>query len=452
MTAFLPISVRHVHLLLMALGLACVPAIQRASGTEIPDFSTRAQFSPEQQARIRAKQDELAKHQDNIDLIKAKIAAFEEKIESQKARIASLTAEIGEQEFETGLRTDRPAADPAGGSSAADPKIQLPAKFIAGVTPCIVIIEGDKGNGTGFLCRSEGEVWVYTAAHVLSGNRTIAVRDNTGRTFRDFDFIECAEGVDLVRLKPKDTGLEALDLAPPDSAPKVGEIIVAIGNSLGAGSLTGEPGRIMSVQDDMWEVDAEIIPGNSGGPVISLESGNVVGIVTHLTIQRARDQYTSVKTEKAEVKRFAARLDRKWEWRRMPVSRFVREWEHIEAMDRESSIAWASIYLMHTGPVARRRSQDTIDPEQVKLAEAILARDRQHIQAQRVDEWLKRYRTAGSVRHNELIEEGNQIIGRNLDEIRLKANAPKSADFSWYHRQSYEAEVSWREKLTDRSK
>jgi hypothetical protein len=136
----------------------------------------------------------------------------------------------------------------------------------------------------------------------------------------------------------------------------------------------------------------------------------------------------------------------------MPVSRFVREWEHIEAMDRESSIAWASIYLMHTGPVARRRSQDTIDPEQVKLAEAILARDRQHIQAQRVDEWLKRYRTAGSVRHNELIEEGNQIIGRNLDEIRLKANAPKSADFSWYHRQSYEAEVSWREKLTDRSK
>jgi S1-C subfamily serine protease len=452
MSAFLPISARRYHLLLMALCLACGPAIQRASGTEIPDLSTGTQFSPEQQAQIRAKQDELAKTKDNIELIKAKIAAFEEKIASQKTSIASLAAEIGKKEFETGLRTDRPATDPASSTAVTKPKIELPSKFIAGVTPRIVIIEGDKGNGTGFLCRSEGEVWVYTAAHVLSGNRTIAVRDNTGRTYRDFEFIECAEGVDLVRLKPKDTGMEALDLVPPDSAPKIGEIIVAIGNSLGAGSLSGEPGHIMSVREDMWEVDAEIIPGNSGGPVISLESGNVVGIVTHLTIKRARNQYTSIEAEKTEVKRFAARLDRKWEWRRMPVSRFVKEWEHIEAMDRESSIAWASIYLMHTGPVARRGSQNDTNPDQVKLAEAILARDRQHIQAQRVDEWLKRYRAAGTVRHNELIEEGNQIIDRNLDEIRLKANAPKSGDFSWFHRQSYDAEVAWREKLTERSK
>jgi hypothetical protein len=220
----------------------------------------------------------------------------------------------------------------------------------------------------------------------------------------------------------------------------------------------------MSVQEDMWEVDAEIIPGNSGGPVISLESGDVVGIVTHLTIKRARDQYTSVEKEKTEVKRFAARLDKPWEWRRMPVSRFVKEWEHIEAMDRESSIAWASIYLMHTGPEARAAAerrpgppersdpQERSNPDQVKLAEAILARDRQHIQAQRVDEWLKRYRSAGKVRHNELIEEGNEIINRNLDEIRLKGDALKSSHFSWFHRQTYEAEVEWRQKLTDKSK
>ena len=98
----------------MALGLACGPAIQQASGTEIPDFSTGAQFSPEQQAGIRAKQDELTKTKDNIELIKAKIAAFEEKIASQKTRIASLTAEIGKKEFETGLRrTARPRIRPA---------------------------------------------------------------------------------------------------------------------------------------------------------------------------------------------------------------------------------------------------------------------------------------------------------------------------------------------------
>ena len=141
-------------------------------------------------------------------------------------------------------------------------------------------------------------MWVYTAAHVLSGNRTIAVRDNTGRTYRDFEFIECAEGVDLSASSRRTPAWKDSICPPPDSAPKIGEIIVAIGNSLGAGSLSGEPGHILSVQEDMWEVDAEIIPGNSGGPVISLESGDVVGIVTHLTIKRAREQYTSVNTEK----------------------------------------------------------------------------------------------------------------------------------------------------------
>lgn len=132
----------------------------------------------------------------------------------------------------------------------------------------------------------------------------------------------------------------------------------------------------------------------------------------------------------------------------MPVSRFVKEWEHIEAMDRASSIAWASVYLMHTGPAVGGGVQRHTHPEQVRLAESILARDRNHMQVQRVDDWLKRYRAAGSVRQGELIKEGNTIIERNLDEIRVTDNGPKAADFSWYHRQNYEAEVAFRNRLT----
>lgn len=449
MAALVPISLRHAHHLLLALGLACISIVLAASETEIPDYAAEGQFSEEQRGRIKAKQDELVGIQTSIELTRLKIAALKEKIESQKDGMTKLSAEVKGKEHLLVLRMGGQVAGSAGGATGGGSKIDLPAKFIAEVTPRIVIIEGDKGSGTGFLCRSGGEVWVYTAAHVLSGNRTIVVRDNSGRAYRDFEFLECAEGVDLVRLKPKDAGLEGLDLVSPEQAPKVGEIIVAIGNSLGAGSLSGEPGHVMSVQEDMWEVDAEIIPGNSGGPVISFESGKVVGIVTHLTIDRRQNQPTSVGTGKAEVKRFAARLDKRWEWRRMPVSRFVKEWQHIDAMDRDSSIAWASVYLMHTGPKSQSGQEGRTDPDQVKLAQSILARDRGHIQVQRVDEWLKRYRAAGSVRHNELIDEGNKIIERNLEEIRLKENAPKSADFSWFHRQSYDSQVAWRIKLTD---
>jgi serine protease Do len=441
MTEFLRMTHRHTSFILMALGFSLIPSVYGASDSEIPDYAARGDFSEEQQAGIQLKRDELVAINSNIDLARAKVAAIQAKIAGQKDLIATLTARIEGKNPEL-------ASLAGGGSGDTDSKGRLPAGFIAEVTPRIVIIEGDKGNGTGFLCRSGDEVWVYTAAHVLSGNRTITVRDNTGRAYRDFEFLECAEGVDLVRLKPKDTGLEGLDLVLPDLAPKVGDVIVAIGNSLGAGSLTGEPGTIRSIQDDMWEVDAEIIPGNSGGPVISYKSGRVVGIVTHLTIALDKENSTPLGIDKKpEVKRFAARLDKDWKWRRIPVSRFVKEWEHIENMNRTSSIAWASIYMMHTGPSANPGSSSRTDPEQVRLAQAILARDRNHMQVQRVDDWLKRYRAAGSVRQGELIKEGNAIIARNLDEIRFKENGPKASDFSWFHRQSYEAEVAFRNRL-----
>ncbi|MGL5017413.1 MAG: trypsin-like peptidase domain-containing protein [Luteolibacter sp.] len=436
MTTFIQVILRHRYPLLIAFGCALLPSLHAASETQIPDYAARGDFSAEQRGLIQAKQDELVSTLANINLTHAKIEALKAKIESQKTTIAALTAKLEGKEPPSAPQTGDPGKD------------ELPNGFIAGVTPRIVIIEGDKGNGTGFLCRSGNEVWVYTAAHVLSGNRTITVRDNTGRIYRDFEFLECAEGVDLVRLKPKDAALEGLDLVLPTQAPKVGETIVAIGNSLGAGSLTGEPGNIMSVQDDMWEVDAEIIPGNSGGPVVSVKSGKVVGIVTHLTIARNRDSSAPAGAdEKPEVKRFAARLDKDWEWRKMPVSRFVKEWEHIEAMDLASSITWASVYLMHTGPAAKRIGHMP-DLERIRLAESILARDRNHMQVQRVDDWLKRYRAAGAVRQAELIKEGNKIIERNLDEIRVKEGALKPETFSWYHRQNYKAEIEFRDRLT----
>ena len=321
---------------------------------------------------------------------------------------------------------------------------ELPAKFVADVTPRVVVIEGDQGNGTGFLCAADGQLWVYTAAHVLSGNRQITVRDSRGRVYREFEFLECAEGVDLVRLKPKDQDFQGLQLASPADSPKVGGMIVAVGNSLGTGSISGEAGRVRSIAKDLWEVDAEIIPGNSGGPVLSLDTGKVVGIVTHLIIDRGKGQ--EILAKDPAVKRFAARLDKTWEWRRMPVTRFVKEWEYVGKMSRDSSIAWAAIYLMHTGPVG------STDPKVRSIAESIIAGEREHLQVQRVDMWLKRYRGADRLQGKEMIDDGNRIISRILDEIKLTGTEPAPNDFSWHHRQSYLFELDWRKKLSPPAK
>jgi serine protease Do len=382
---------------------------------------------------LAKKEAELASQQASVDEAKTKLALIREKIKKQDSLINDLTAALEEKEK---------------AQKEADSGKSLPAGFLSAVTPRIVIIEGNKGNGTGFLCESGGEVWVYTAAHVLSGNTTISVRDSTGRTYRDFEYVECAEGVDLVRLKPKDASFKGLEIVSATEAPAVDDLIVAVGNSLGTGSLSGEPGRILSIGDDMWELDAEIIPGNSGGPVLSLDTGKVVGIVTHLIIysKGVKDKPNASK----QVKRYAARLDKEWEWRKMPIARFVKEWQHIETMERDSSIAWASVYLMLTGPEAKGANTAT-DPALVEEAEAILARDRNHFQVQRVHEWLKRFRAAGHTQFNALITEGNKIIDRNLEEIRLKENAPNADDFSWYHRRMFEEQTEWRERLTKKN-
>lgn len=433
-----PLPVLKINTLLIASGLFLAAPVLAE-----PDNGTGAGPTETQQSLIETRKEEIAMREASLGLAKAKLTALKEKLKSQENFISDLNGAIERKQNES---VKSATATPEAG------KRTLPTTFLADVTPRIVIVEGNQGNGTGFLCTIGADVWVYTAAHVLSGNTKITVRDSKGRVYRDFDFLECAEGVDLVRLKLKDPDMKGLDLVPSSDAPEVGDLIVAVGNSLGTGSLSGEPGRILSVKDDMWEVDAEIIPGNSGGPILSLDSGKVVGIVTHLIISKGRSQ--SRPNGETKVARFAARLDKEWEWRKMPVTRFVKEWQHIETMDRNSSIAWASNYLMHTGPEAvakmdpRYRTTSRTDPETVRIAESILTRERNHFQVQRVDEWLKRYRDASPLARNELIVEGNKIIDRNIEEIRIKPTDPKAEDFSWFHRKMFEEEIKWRNKLT----
>ena len=416
---------------------------------------------------------ELAEREISRDASVAKVEAAQEQLRAQETAIAALNTSVALKMQEINkLKTAEPSpAEIEVPSEEEEKKQSLPDKFLSEMTPKVVVIEGDQGSGTGFLCEVDGQVWIYTAAHVLSGNNKIKVRDNEGRIYKDFDYLESAEGVDLVRLKLKNHDVKGLSLVSPKEAPKEGDVIVAIGNSLGTGSLSGEPGKIMKVEEDMWEVDAEIIPGNSGGPILSLEKGKVVGIVTHLIIHR-REGEDSLHG-KSETKRFAARLDKEWEWRRMPVANFVKEWKYIDKMNHDSAIAWATIYLMQVksnlgqgsrysqqgsyGQQDSRYDQRTAEQRRAeqkayfalnKIAEEIIAREPKHFYVQRMKSFVKKAKGVRRSTRNALIAEGNTIRKKIQDEIRLDAYDPEAKDFSWYHRKSYESARNWRIKLT----
>lgn len=323
--------------------------------------------------------------------------------------------------------------------------------FIEKTSPYIVVIEGDKGSGTGFLCVVDGVVWVYTAAHVLSGNSKLAVRDSQGNRYSKFDHMESAEGVDLVRLRPTNQNFKGLEIIADTDAPKVGDKIVAVGNSLGAGSLSLEAGVVKNIDETMWEVSTDIIPGNSGGPILDLKSGKVIGIVTHLIMRR--EKRTSGFAPKVNVKRYAARLDREWEWKRMPVTRFVKEWQYIEKMEQDSKIGWATTYaviykLENPGNVITRDRLN--DREAFRHAVQVMKEQAKHFSSQRTMEWLEKFE--GDYHSKDSINKARTVIANNINGIRLNGKEPKPEHFSWYHRESYKDAIGWRKEVFDRGK
>ncbi len=152
--------------------------------------------------------------------------------------------------------------------------------------------------GTGFIIgQNDKELLIATNNHVIDGAKTISVQ------FIDEEICEASvKGSDtsndlaVVAVKTKDIKdstmdkIRVADLGDSDDL-KVGEMAIAIGNSLGYGqSVTvgyisaknreiteqsengGSGNKIEAIQ-----TDAAINPGNSGGPLINLQ-GQVIGI------------------------------------------------------------------------------------------------------------------------------------------------------------------------------
>jgi serine protease Do len=167
---------------------------------------------------------------------------------------------------------------------------------IAKVRPSVVVIHTEvpafdlfagtttqKGAGSGWIIDASG--LIVTNNHVVEGANSINITLEDGRNFAA-ETVRTDPVTDLAVLKINAPDLVALELA--DSAQlKVGELVVAIGNSLDEGvsatngiisaigiSITTDTGEILF---DLIKTNAAINPGNSGGPLVNME-GKVIGI------------------------------------------------------------------------------------------------------------------------------------------------------------------------------
>jgi len=177
------------------------------------------------------------------------------------------------------------------------------ASLVSKVSPSVVSIvttsQGESfygptvesGAGTGIIVGKDG--YIMTNKHVVKGTNEVGVVLTDGTTYENVRVIGSDPLNDIAFLKINGVNnLPAAELGDSGSI-RVGQKVVAIGNSLGqyqntvtSGIISGT-GRPISAQDgetvenlnDLIQTDAAINPGNSGGPLLNL-AGQVIGINT----------------------------------------------------------------------------------------------------------------------------------------------------------------------------
>lgn len=148
-----------------------------------------------------------------------------------------------------------------------------------------------EGAGTGIIISSDG--YILTNKHVINGSSDLSVVTSDGNVHDNVQVLGTDPLNDLAFLKLDGiTDLKPATLGDSSSI-RIGQKVVAIGNSLGefrntvtSGIVSGT-GRPVAAQEgssvetltDLIQTDAAINPGNSGGPLVNL-SGQVIGINT----------------------------------------------------------------------------------------------------------------------------------------------------------------------------
>jgi len=145
-------------------------------------------------------------------------------------------------------------------------------------------------SGSGFIVSEEG--YILTNYHVIEyaykGNTTVDVILHDGTRY-DAVIIGVEEDNDVAVLKVEAAGLTPAAFGDSDNL-KVGDTVYAVGNPLGELEFSMSTGnvsaldRLITTEENsdainMFQIDAAVNSGNSGGPVYN-NKGEVIGIVT----------------------------------------------------------------------------------------------------------------------------------------------------------------------------
>ena len=177
----------------------------------------------------------------------------------------------------------------------------------------LVFATGTAGAGSGFIASIAGSNFLVTNVHVAAEIRDAEFKSLNGAVVHG-GVPSMAIGEDIFCMALPAGGRPFPVMQYVDQNAAIGDDVAVLGNVEGEGVVKTLTGRIVGIGPNLVEVDAPIVPGNSGSPIIDLKTGNVVGVATYTVTRESDDLTTKKKAPQVEVRRFGYRIDNVKGW------------------------------------------------------------------------------------------------------------------------------------------
>jgi S1-C subfamily serine protease len=188
-------------------------------------------------------------------------------------------------------------------ASTATDKLPSMQEIYAQVNPAVVTVYGAGNLGSGMILRPEG--LILTNRHVVENTSDVQLKTSTGIVYagRVID-LNLQHDLALIRIQNSGLKLPTVKLSP-DSQPKPGDIVYALGSPHGkSGSISSGTFIQRTAQGSLQASSNLLSPGNSGGPLINVQ-GEVIGVNKGLL-----DNNNALATHIKTVQEFLDRRDR----------------------------------------------------------------------------------------------------------------------------------------------
>jgi hypothetical protein len=207
-----------------------------------------------------------------------------------------------------GLLTQELRSQDTGASTGNSPGSATPERDLYNVAaPSVFRVEAGLGHGSGFLVDSTG--LIITNDHVVGSAEDVVVYiEPTARVRATVVQRDADADLAVLRVAPRlVAGRRVLPLAESPLQVSPGDRVIALGFPLNQ-PLTMSAGLVANVRPEAILTDAVVNPGNSGGPILTMD-GKVIAVTTFLdqdvrgpglggavTVDRAQALLTAART------------------------------------------------------------------------------------------------------------------------------------------------------------